>query len=81
MADHQKKLESCDGLLLYWGQSSDGWFHATSRDLAARRFRSGAIAVGSQERSGVKIPGTAVIPLYPDFRYEALDPFLQPLRQ
>jgi hypothetical protein len=80
--DHKTKLLRCDGLLLYWGRASEVWFGATRGDLAARHFRSGAIALGDPSRSPAKIDGGArVIALYPDFRYEALEPFLQPLRQ
>jgi len=79
--DHQRKLQGCDGLLLYWGQADEGWFKTTRVDLAARRFRSGAVALGDSSRSAAEITDAPVIPLYRDFRYEALEPFLQPLRQ
>jgi hypothetical protein len=79
--DHRKKLEGCEGLLLYWGQASKDWFETSKNDLATRQFRSGAIALGDPSRSAAGLATAPVIQLYPDFRYEALEPFLQPLRQ
>jgi hypothetical protein len=79
--EHETKLLTCDGLLLYWGQADEGWFSTTRVDLGRRRFRSGAIALGDPSRSAAEITDAPVIPLYRDFRYEALEPFLQPLRQ
>ena len=81
VADHKKKLQSCDGLLLYWGQASDVWFEKTKTDLMTRRFSSGAIGVGSEEKSTVTVSNAPVIPLYGNFQYDALEPFLKPLRQ
>ena len=80
-ADHRRKLQSCDGLLLYWGQASDNWFEATKTDLRSGRFLSGAIGIGAEEKSGVAVSDAPIIPLYGNFQYDALDPFLQPLRQ
>ena len=80
-ADHKRKLQSCDGLLLYWGQASTSWFETTKSDLRARRFSSGAIGVGAEEKISVASSDAPVIPLYGDFQYKALDPFLTPLRQ
>ena len=80
-ADHRRKLRSCDGLLLYWGQASTSWFETTKSDLRARPFSSGAIGVGAEEKISVAASDAPVIPLYGDFQYNALDPFLDPLRQ
>jgi hypothetical protein len=79
--DHHKKLASCEGLLLYWGQASRDWFEASQRDLGARQFRSGAIALGDPNRNAAGIAAAPVIPFYPGSPYTALEPFLQPLRQ
>ena len=78
-ADHEQKLSACDGLLLYWGQADQAWYDTIRHDLA-RPFRSKAIAFGSAKRSAENVASKDVIHLYKDFRYEALDPFLQPLR-
>lgn len=78
--DHRAKLQGCEGLLLYWGHASKDWFETSRNDLAARRFKSGAIALGDASLSVAGAGAAPVIPLYQDFRYEALEPFLQPLR-
>ena len=80
-SDHKRKLRACDGLLLYWGQASETWFETTKVDLARRPLTSGAVALGDPGRGLVTVPKTPVIPLYGDFSYQTLDPFLQPLRQ
>ena len=80
-ADHKRKLSNCDGLLLYWGQAGKQWFETTQDDLQARHYRSGAIALGSPERAKEEVGAGHVIRLYEDFRYEALESFLRPLRQ
>ena len=76
---HKTKLRNSDGVLLYWGQASPGWFEATKHDLDARDYMSEAIGVGNRER--MNIHGRMVLPLYGDFGYQDLDPFLKPLRQ
>jgi hypothetical protein len=76
-ADHERKLASSDGLLLYWNQASEGWFEATKADLDRREYLSEAIGVG---KLGFEEPGRVVLPLVGDFDYQALDPFLKPLR-
>ena len=78
-ADHKRNLQRCDGLLLYWGQASSDWFEITKSDLR-RPFSSRAIGVGAKKRSSITVSGAPVISLYGDFQYEALDPFLEPLR-
>jgi hypothetical protein len=80
--DHHRKLQRCDGLLLYWDRADEGWFKTTRGDLDTRRFRSGAIALGNPGVNVATTEGAApVIQLYPELRYEALEPFLQPLRR
>ncbi len=81
-ADHERKLRACEGLLLYWGQGSEDWFGAIIGRLIGRQtFASKAIVLGDPSRGQVALPNTPVIPLYGDFAYQELDPFLQPLRQ
>ncbi len=76
-ADHERKLEGSDGLLLYWKDASEGWFEATKTDLDRREYISEAIAVG---RAGFDEPGRVVLPMTGELDYRALDPFLNPLR-
>ena len=76
-ADHERKLAASDGLLVYWNQASEGWFEATKADLDRREYLSEAIGVG---KPGFNEPGRIVLPLVGDFPYQALDPFLNPLR-
>ena len=79
--DHHRKLANCEGLLLYWGQASGDWFETSRRDLEARQFRSGAIALGDPNRSAAGVVRAPVIPFYPGSPYTALEPFLAPLRK
>ena len=76
-ADHERKLAASDGLLVYWNLASEGWFEATKADLDRREYLSEAIGVG---KAGFNDPGRVVLPLVGDFQYQALDPFLDPLR-
>ena len=76
-ADHERKLAASDGLLVYWNQASEGWFEAVKTDLDRKQYLSEAIGVG---KPGFAEPGRVVLPLVGDFDYQALDPFLNPLR-
>lgn len=77
-ADHNRKLRDSHGLLVYWGKSSPGWFEATKDDLDRKEYLSEAVAVTNGAASD--LAGRVVLRLDSGFRYEALDPFLQPLR-
>jgi hypothetical protein len=77
-ADHNRKLRDSHGLLVYWGKSSPGWFEATKDDLDRKEYLSEAVAVTNGGASG--LDGRVVLRLDAGFPYEALDPFLQPLR-
>jgi hypothetical protein len=77
-ADHNRKLRDSHGLLVYWGQSSPGWFEATKDDLDRKEYLSEAVAVTNGGSNG--LDGRVVLRLDAGFSYNALDPFLQPLR-
>ena len=77
-ADHNRKLRDSHGLLVYWGKSSEGWFEATKDDLDRKEYVSEAVAVTNG--TAHRLDGRVVLRLDAGFRYDALDPFLQPLR-
>jgi TIR domain len=87
--DQKEKLERSDGVLIYWQSASRDWLEQAWEDVriaprllrANRDFRSQKVcAAGSDSEILDAFPKDRIIRMPGEFRYEALEPFLAPLR-
>jgi hypothetical protein len=81
---HERLLQGCDGLLLYYEKAPLKWYSRNFADLLMaedrtrqRELKSKALLVGG---SKVVIPGLTVIQRRDPFDLQQLEPFLAPLR-